>query len=50
MDSKRPDVRLDDKPDEDGVVTRRDGSGDRRTDDHDADRSLVSRIRSLLKP
>ncbi|WP_264182207.1 hypothetical protein [Natrinema amylolyticum] len=41
MDSKRPDVRLDDKPDEDGLVTKRD------REDRSA-RSLVDRIREYF--
>ncbi|WP_255543029.1 hypothetical protein [Halomontanus rarus] len=41
MDSKRPDVRLDEKPEEDGVVTGR--------DDEKRDRSLVSRLLKFFK-
>lgn len=39
MDSKRPDVRMDDEPDEEGVVTGREG------DDRE---SLVGKLRRLL--
>ena len=40
MDSKRPDVDLEEKPDEDGVVTKRDRDAD--------DRSLLAALRALL--
>lgn len=40
MDSKRPDVRLDEKPEEDGVVTGRDEEGDR---------SFISRLLKFFK-
>ncbi|NUB93906.1 hypothetical protein HTZ84_21445 [Haloterrigena sp. SYSU A558-1] len=43
MDSKRPDVRLDDSPDEDGIVTKRDDSSATSQSD-----SLLERLRSLL--
>jgi|GEM_PF-5126100 len=41
MDSKRPDVRLEDSPDEDGLVTKRGDSSD--------DSSLLDRLRSYLR-
>ncbi|WP_265107910.1 hypothetical protein [Halosolutus halophilus] len=41
MDSKRPDVRVDDRPDEEGRVTH--------TSD-ESDRSLVDRLLSYLRP
>ncbi|MGQ3410729.1 hypothetical protein [Natrinema versiforme] len=41
MDSKRPDVRLDDAPDEDGIVTKRD-----RTEQ--SSRSLIGKLREYL--
>ncbi|MFA9427606.1 hypothetical protein [Natronorubrum sp. A-ect3] len=41
MDSKRPDVRLDDSADENGFVTKRD-------DPDDESRSILEAIRSSL--
>ncbi|MDQ2052067.1 hypothetical protein RBH26_16440 [Natronolimnohabitans sp. A-GB9] len=45
MDSKRPDVRLDDSPDEDGIVTKR----DRSDDESGTLRSLLETIRASLR-
>ncbi|WP_339106343.1 hypothetical protein [Haloterrigena salinisoli] len=44
MDSKRPDVRLDDSPDEDGIVTKRDDSSTSSRSD-----SLLERLRSVFR-
>lgn len=44
MDSKRPDVRLDDEPDEAGRVTKRD-----RDAEGSSSRSLLEAIRSYLR-
>ncbi|WP_255681864.1 hypothetical protein [Natrinema sp. SYSU A 869] len=41
MDSKRPDVRLDDAPDEDGLVTKQ-GRGTRSV------RSVIDRLRKYF--
>ena len=41
MDSKRPDVDLDEKPDEDGRVTNRNRGGG-------SDRSVLSALRRLF--
>ncbi|WP_275039504.1 hypothetical protein [Natrinema altunense] len=41
MDSKRPDVQLDDKPDEDGLVTK-------RNREQRSVRSLVDRFREYF--
>lgn len=43
MDSKRPDVELEEKPDEEGVVTKRDRDGDEERSVFDALRRLFSR-------
>ncbi|MXV63332.1 hypothetical protein GS429_14910 [Natronorubrum sp. JWXQ-INN-674] len=45
MDSKRPDVRLDDSSDEDGFVTKRNGSDD----ESESSDSLLEAIRSFLR-
>ncbi|WP_160162984.1 hypothetical protein [Halobiforma nitratireducens] len=45
MDPKRPDVRMEDKPDEDGVVTGR----DRNREDGGRVRALFSRLASVLR-
>ena len=45
MDPKRPDVRLDDSPDEDGFVTKR----DRSEDESQSSRSLLETIRAYLR-
>ena len=44
MDPKRPDVQLDDSPDEEGIVTKRD-----RSSAESQDRSLLERLRSVLR-
>ena len=44
MDSKRPDVRLDETPDEEGRVTTRDS-----TSNEELSQSLFQRIRSFLR-
>ncbi|SEV80623.1 hypothetical protein [Natrinema salifodinae] len=41
MDSKRPDVQLDDSPDEEGIVTKREQGG--------SSRSLVEKLREFFR-
>ncbi|WP_268258146.1 hypothetical protein [Halopiger djelfimassiliensis] len=43
MDSKRPDIRLDESPDEDGIVTKTDADTD------GAVRSFVRTLRDTLR-
>ncbi|RQG97201.1 hypothetical protein [Natrarchaeobius chitinivorans] len=45
MDSKRPDVRLDDSPDEDGIVTH---NGDENGDDGD-ENGILESIRAVFE-
>ena len=46
MDSKRPDVQLDDSPDEEGIVTKRDGAAGESGSRSD---SLLERLRGLFR-
>lgn len=49
MDPKRPDVRIDENPDEKGRVTRRNGTSDENGDERGGVvRSVLERIESIL--